>query len=65
MSDKNSSPPAKEVPPGSSDPSDTSGKGRERRDDGAVYPQHRNTEHFGTHGGPANGKKKTHAPGSD
>lgn len=40
------------------DSGDTSGRGRERRDDGDVYPAQRNAGDFGTHGGPnKNGKK--------
>lgn len=31
---------------------DHSGKGRQRRDDGDVYPQGRGPHQFGTHGGP-------------
>jgi hypothetical protein len=34
------------------DSGDTSGQGRERRDDGEVYPQKRGVGDFGTHGGP-------------
>jgi hypothetical protein len=40
------------------DSGDVSGRGRERRDDGDVYPAQRNAGDFGTHGGPnKNGKK--------
>ncbi|HLL05334.1 MAG TPA: hypothetical protein VK539_32495 [Myxococcaceae bacterium] len=34
------------------DSGDVSGQGRERRDDGEVYPQKRGLGDFGTHGGP-------------
>jgi hypothetical protein len=34
-------------------PDDHSGRGRERRDDGSVFPAQRNVGEFGTHGGPA------------
>ncbi len=34
------------------DSGDVSGQGRERRDDGEVYPQKRGAGDFGTHGGP-------------
>jgi hypothetical protein len=34
-------------------PDDHSGRGRERRDDGDVFPAQRNPGQFGTHGGPA------------
>ena len=34
------------------DSGDTSGQGRERRDDTDVFPQKRGTNDFGTHGGP-------------
>lgn len=34
-------------------PDDHSGQGRERRDDGDVFPAQRNAGEFGTHGGPA------------
>lgn len=36
---------------------DQSGQGRQRRDDGDVFPQKRDTDQMGTHGGPAK-----HAP---
>jgi hypothetical protein len=45
------------------DSGDVSGRGRERRDDTAVFPQQRNAGEFGTHGGPKGGQK-SHAPGS-
>lgn len=34
------------------DSGDVSGRGRERRDDTEVFPQHRNRDELGTHGGP-------------
>ena len=34
------------------DSGDVSGQGRERRDDTEVFPQKRNRDDFGTHGGP-------------
>jgi hypothetical protein len=36
---------------------DQSGEGRPRRDDGEVYPAHRNAGEFGTHGGPKRTQK--------
>jgi hypothetical protein len=39
------------------DSGDTSVQGRERRDDGSVYPAHRNAGEFGTHGGPKKTQK--------
>ena len=39
------------------DSGDASGQGRERRDDGSVYPAQRNAGEFGTHGGPKKTQK--------
>lgn len=48
------------------DSGDTSGRGRERRDDSDVYPAQRNAGDFGTHGGPnKNGKKDAGKPGPE
>jgi hypothetical protein len=44
------------------DSGDASGQGRERRDDGGVYPAQRNAGEFGTHGGP---KKTQKGQGAD
>ncbi len=44
--------------PRRADSGDVSGKGRERRDDGDVYPARRNAGDFGTHGGPNKSGKK-------
>jgi hypothetical protein len=41
-----------ELLPRKGDSDDASGQGRERRDDGEVYPQKRGSGDFGTHGGP-------------
>ena len=44
------------------DSGDVSGQGRERRDDGDVYPQKRSLGDFGTHGGP--NKHQAQSPAS-
>ena len=44
------------------DSGDVSGQGRERRDDGEVYPQRRGAGDFGTHGGPNKHASQTSAP---
>jgi len=44
------------------DSGDTSGQGRERRDDGEVYPQKRSLGDFGTHGGPNKHASKSSTP---